>query len=194
MINMMKKTAIALATTCALSGPSLAAPETFVGDLQLVPYNYCPRGTLEAAGQLLQINNHQSLFALYGNMYGGNGRTTFGLPDLRGRVAVGVAQGQNNFGTRFGTETVTLVPQNLPSHNHRVNTGSPNASPNPAGAAVSDLPAGVNAFSQSTTPNGNTMNNAVIGTTGGNIPFSVVAPSLAMKWCVTVQGVFPPRN
>ncbi|MEL6202628.1 MAG: tail fiber protein [Pseudomonadota bacterium] len=186
--------------TCALSGALLlsvsaqAAPDTFIGDLQLTPYNFCPEGTLEAAGQLLNTSTNPALFALLGSNYGGNGRTTFALPDLRGRIAIGVAQGAGNYGARSGQERVTLTVPNLPPHNHRINTGTPNAVVSPNAAGVSELPAGVNAFSQSTTPNGSTMNRAVIGHTGNNIPFPVIAPTLAMKWCITVRGQFPPRS
>lgn len=93
--------------------PAKAGPEPFIGELMLVPYNFCPRNYTEAAGQLLPIGNYQALFSLVGTTYGGDGRTTFGLPDLRGRVPVGFGQGPGlspvKLGEKAGSETATLT-------------------------------------------------------------------------------------
>ena len=194
MLKALTRLTVAASAAAALTGAGQAAPDTFLGDLQLTPYNFCPRGTMEAAGQLLPINQYQAMFSLYGTMYGGDGRTTFALPDLRGRTAVGGGSGQANYGTRTGAEQVTLNVNHLPAHKHRINTGTQGTATGPAGGSITELPAGVDVFSVPATPNGNHMNNAMIGNTGGGQSFFVISPTLAMKWCITTQGTFPPRN
>src|SRR5437763_7664725 len=98
--------------------------EPFLGQLMLVPYNFAPRGWAFAAGQLLPISQNTALFSLLGTFYGGNGQSTFALPDLRGRVPIGFGQGpglQNYVqGEVAGSETVTLISSEMPQHNHAV--------------------------------------------------------------------------
>ncbi|WP_300531959.1 tail fiber protein [Maricaulis sp.] len=193
MLKALTRLSVAAGAAATLAGAAQAAPGTFLGDIQLEGFNFCPRGTLEAAGQLLPINQNQALFSLYGTTYGGDGRTTFALPDLRGRVAVGYGAGPR-LGTRTGEETRTLTVANMPAHNHRVNTGTSGVVTNPTNASITELPVGVDVFSVPANPTGSTMNSAMIANTGGGQAFDIIMPTLAMKWCVTTQGTFPPRN
>src|SRR5919199_4214759 len=96
--------------------------EPFLGEIFIVPYNFAPRGFAFCAGQILPIAQNTALFSLLGTTYGGNGQTTFGLPDLRGRVPVSSGQGPGlspySLGEQGGVETVTLISQQMPQHNH----------------------------------------------------------------------------
>ena len=101
--------------TATLAAPSAqAGPDEYLGEILTVGFNFCPRGTLEADGRLLPISQNTALFSLLGTMYGGDGRTTFALPDLRGRVVVGAGQGpgltERRLGERGGVETDVAAP------------------------------------------------------------------------------------
>ena len=101
-----------------------AAP--FLGDIMTVGFNFCPRGWADADGRLLPIASYSALFSLYGTTYGGDGRTTFGIPDLRSRFAMGQGSGlgltPRRQGQKFGSESVIMTTQNMPTHNHLINT------------------------------------------------------------------------
>src|SRR5215211_4319727 len=98
--------------------------EPFIGQIMLVPYNFAPRGWAFCAGQILPIAQNTALFSLLGTTFGGNGQTTFALPDLRGRAPIGQGQGPGlsniSLGEAAGTETVTLLSTNMPAHSHTV--------------------------------------------------------------------------
>ena len=130
--------AVALAATTT----AVSAQERWIGEITLVGFNFCPRGTVPAQGQLLPIAQNQALFALYGTLYGGDGRTNFALPDLRGRVPVGSGQGQGlsniQQGARGGAETHTQTVQELANHTHATTvtingTTAQGSSPTPVG-------------------------------------------------------------
>ena len=165
--------------------------EPFLGQLMCVGFNFAPRGWALCQGQLLQISTNTALFSLLGTMYGGDGRTTFGLPDLRGRVSLSFGQGpglQNyDQGQAGGVETVTLITSQIPAHNHSVgcNGGDANdASPANAFPATG---------SYNTAPNA-TMNPNMIGMTGGGQPHENREPFLVLNWIIALQGIFPSRN
>lgn len=118
-----------------------AQTEPFIGQVIYVGFNFCPRGWAPANGQLLPIAQNTALFSLYGTFYGGDGRTTFGLPDLRGRAVVsnGQAPGLHNYrmGEKFGAELVTLNTQQMPTHNHPGNaSGTTSATATMTGTAT----------------------------------------------------------
>jgi microcystin-dependent protein len=191
----------AAAVTAALSAAPAAyaqAQDMYLGQLTLVPYSYCPRGWTEANGQIMSIAANTALFALLGTTYGGNGQSTFGLPDLRGRVPVHVGQGPGlpnvDLGEVFGTPTTTLTISNLPQHNHSLNAsaGAPNTG-EPSGSALATFSGGANVYDNSGAPV-KTLKANSIGFTGSNIPFDQHQPSLGLRWCIALSGVFPPRN
>ncbi len=201
----MRKTVLALAATLAAGGAH--AQDNYIGEIMLVGFNFCPRGTTEANGQLLPISQFTALFSLYGTIYGGDGRTTFALPDLRGRVPVHVGQGPglSNYlpGQRGGVEAQTLTSQQMPPHQHGVTvtlngTTAPASSPSPAG----NLPAlSTGASLYGTIPSGGSpaaMNAAGASVTennaGGGQPVSTVQPYLALRYCIVLNGLFPPRS
>lgn len=184
-----------------------AGAEPFLGEIMLTGYTFCPRGWADAAGQLLPISSNTALFSLYGTTYGGDGRTTFALPDLRGRVAVSLGQGPglSNYplGQRGGTETTTLSTAQLPPHTHPVtgqvmalsSTGSSPApagnypAVNPATAAYGPLPGG-----GSTVAMGANSVTGTAGPSGSGQPVGIVQPYVTLRYCVALQGIFPSRN
>lgn len=163
----------------------------------MVGFNFAPRGWALCNGQLLSIAQNTALFALLGVTYGGNGQTTFGLPDLRGRVPIHAGQGPGLSpyaqGQSTGSETVTLLANQIPSHNHGVNCstdGGNQASPAGGFPAVESTGTSMN---YATSSNG-AMNPAVTGNTGGNQPHSNIQPSLCVNFVIALQGIFPSRN
>ena len=198
--------AIVLGSTSAPT--PAAAQENYLGELRLFGMNWCPRMWTPAEGQLIPINQNQSLYSLFGTFYGGDGRTTFALPDLRGRSSIGFGQGTglSNYpiGQKGGSETITMTVDNLPSHTHgATTTATLNAT---ADTGNTDTPGNtvVLANARGTDIYGTGANGAVfrndaitanttLDTSGGQ-PKSQRGPYLAMKWCVALQGIFPPRN
>lgn len=166
--------------------------EVFIGQIQPFAFGITPKGWAQCAGQLLSIAQNQALFSLLGTTYGGNGTTTFGLPDLRGRVSAGQGQGSglSNYpiGMMTGTETVTLTSNQLPQHGHAIagSTGAANLD-SPSGAVMASQAWSPSAPNQATNP----LN--VLGA-GGNAPHPNTQPTLAVNWCISLQGIFPSRN
>lgn len=189
-----------LAIAAVFAGVSWATPvtaqadEPMIGEIKAVAFNFCPRGWAEADGQLLAIASHQALFSLLGTQYGGDGRTTFGLPDLRGRSMVGVGRGPSlshiNQGQRGGSEFHTLNHGELPAHNH----GAPVLLDTSNGQA-SESASGTVSLQPLTE---DSLDNFVIGKntadTGGSQPFNNRDPYLGMLHCVAKSGVFPSRE
>jgi microcystin-dependent protein len=191
----------AILTTFSVSAPKPAAAQAdpFLGQLALVGFNFCPRGWSSAEGQLLSIAQNNALFALLGTIYGGDGRTTFALPDLRGRspIGIGTGPGLTSFreGQRGGTETTTLTVANMPSHSHDVH--ATNVLGDKGGPGGKFLASGVGTAGlkrYNFGPPNKIMNSAMIGNTGGGQSFENRDPYLAMRWCIATQGVFPSRN
>ena len=170
--------------------------EPFVGEIKLVPYNFAPRGWALCNGQIIAISQNTALFSLLGTMYGGNGISTFALPDLRGRVAVGVGQGPglSNYdqGQVAGVETVTLNQTQMPAHVHTVRVSSTTAtSMTPIGNHLAVATAATkNAYAP--TPAG-TMAADEISNAGGSFPHTNHQPYLTLNYIIALQGVFPPR-
>ncbi|MDQ2088327.1 phage tail protein [Marimonas arenosa] len=182
-----------------------AGTDAYIGELMLVGYNFCPRATLEAAGQLLAISQNTALFSLLGTTFGGDGRTTFGLPDLRGRTAIGYGAGPGlgnySWGQRGGAESFTMATQQMPSHNHMVNAvgegGDKGGPGNDYLSIVAPVPADPNATKYSAYHDGppdRQMDPGMVSNNGGSQPVTHRGPYLAMKWCIVTQGIFPSRN
>jgi len=166
--------------------------EPFLGQLLCAGFNYAPKGWALCQGQLMSIAQNSALFSLLGTTYGGDGRVTFGLPDLRGRAPIGFGQGPglSNYaqGEMAGVESVTLISQQMPAHNHAVAC----ASGDPADTSpVNTVPAGGGSYS---TAGNAAMNNAMISLTGGNQPHENRQPYVTMNWVIALAGIFPSRS
>ncbi|MDO7851421.1 phage tail protein [Hymenobacter convexus] len=181
--------------------------DPFLGEIRIMPYGggYLPRGWARCDGSLLPINQNTALFSLLGTFYGGNGQTTFALPDLRGRAAVGMGQGPGlssyQIGDRVGTESQSLLQTELPAHTHSLGTvalpvSSANASvASPAGAVFAKEPDS-NAFG-SGTANGTMAAGVLNGTTnsvGGAQTHENRMPFLVLDYFIATAGVFPARQ
>lgn len=169
--------------------------EPFLGMIIIVPYNFAPRGWAFCSGQILPISQNTALFSLIGTTFGGNGQTTFALPDLRGRWpnSSGQGPGLSNYdlGQVGGSESTTLTVNNLAAHNHTVAASALDAdSGKPAGRFLG-VSSATNFLSNS---DGTLMNAIMIGNTGGNQPFSILQPYLTLNYCIALEGIFPSRN
>lgn len=178
--------------------------DAFLGEIRLMGFGITPKGWLPCAGQLLSLVQNQALFSLLGTTYGGDGRTTFGLPDLRGRAIVGTGQapGLQTYlqGQRAGTESVTLSLDQMPNHGHtvsaglRASTGPDSNSPsNTYPAATED---GSGAYSTGA-PNATMSPGIITGTTtatGGNQPHENRQPVMALNYCIAITGYYPSRG
>ena len=165
----------------------------YIGEIIPVPYNFAPRGWAFCLGQLLPINQNQALFSLLGTTYGGNGQTTFALPDLRGRVAVSSGQGPglSNFdlGERAGTESISLSVNEMPAHSHSVNAAGLATSPSP----VSNLPAVQKGHQIYAPAPGSALATDTIQPRGASQPHNNMQPYLCVNYVIALQGAFPPH-
>ena len=172
--------------------------EPFVGEITLGGWNFAPRGWAFCHGQLLAIAQNSALFSLLGTTFGGDGRTTFSLPDTRGRCVVGAGQGpgltDRRIGQKSGNETTTLTEANLPSHSHRVN--ATNAIGNLTGPGT-DFLAKSEQTGQRIYHNGpptQQMDPGMIANTGGNTSFNNMQPYLVMNYVIALVGIYPSRS
>ena len=174
--------------------------DSMIGSIVMFAGNFAPRNYALCQGQLLPIAQNAALFSILGTTYGGDGRTNFALPDLRGRDPIGQGSGPElspiNIGQHAGTPSVTLVNSNLPMHTHPLNcdnTGS--GSPAPSGHLMGrsgDRTKTLPVYS-SASPNA-TMSPATCGVAGGNQPFRNADPYLGINFIICTQGIFPSRN
>jgi len=194
-----------LLTAAAVAAAGIVVPASaqdwYLGEIQKVPFTFCPAGTLEANGQLVSIANYNALYALYGTTYGGDGVTTFGMPDLRGRFQMHLGQGPGlsprTLGQQGGTETNTMTLATMPKHEHIALMKATSAAGNtttPVGNAFATTPA--NKYVTGVTPVASLMERGsiVTGNTGGNQPYSIIPPVLTIRHCVLWTGIFPSQN
>ncbi|MFC4778171.1 phage tail protein [Paenibacillus sp. GCM10023252] len=163
--------------------------DPFIGELKVFPIGFTPKNWAPCNGQLLAINTNQALFSLLGVTYGGDGVTTFALPNLRGRVPIHTSP-TTPLGMLSGEENHTLTESELQIHGHMVN-----ASSSPASAAE---PAG-QVWAHATSPYGLsadtvTMNPSAVQNAGGGQPHSNMQPYLGLQFCIALQGIYPSRN
>ena len=189
----------ALLGTSILAAPSaMAQSEPFVGQITPFANTFCPRGWQEANGAILAIAQHDALFSLFGTMYGGDGRTSFGIPDLRGRMAVGQGQApglsMRTQGSRFGADTVTFTGTQIPAHSHsfRVSSSAPNQA-SIGNATLATFPVTRPAYAVGTNMT-QALNTNAIYATGGSQPTNIQQPFNTVRWCVAMVGTYPSRN
>jgi microcystin-dependent protein len=168
----------------------------FVGEVRAFPFNFPPKGWAFCNGQLLPLSQNTALFSLLGTVYGGDGKSTFALPDLQGNIPISQGQGaglQDYFiGQSSGSETVTLLLTELPQHIHNLMADSDNGpdNGNPANAALSQ-PAAI--YSSATTPITQFAFQS-LSPQGGSLPHNNMMPYLTLNFCIALQGVYPARS
>ena len=172
----------------------------FIGQITMFGGNFAPRGWALCDGQLLPINSYSALFSILGTTYGGDGRTTFALPDLRGRVAVHPGSGPGlsayRLGQKGGVETVTLTTSEIPAHSHALNINSSNGNTSNGTDAV------IAGYGTSAPPVGNftnagansTASSSSIANAGGSQGHSNVQPFGCVEFIIALEGIFPSRS
>jgi|TARA_R110001606_G_scaffold10898_2_gene47026 microcystin-dependent protein len=200
-LKLLAASAVAIAATFTVTAPAHAQADPLLGQMMLFGGNFCPRGWGDASGALIAISSNSALFSLLGTMYGGDGRTTFALPDLRGRAPISIGNGPGLptypiQGAKGGSTSFTLTNATMPSHNHvgtmrASNLPGDTANPNNNSLATT----GSTTIYHTGAPAVNMdVGTVVIGNTGSNLAVNKLSPYLVMRWCVAMQGVFPSRN
>lgn len=195
---MKKSIFISISFICFCWTVKTAAQDSYIGEIRMFAGNFAPRGWAFCDGQLLPINQHQALYSILGTTYGGDGSTTFALPDFRGRLPVQQGQGSgltnHPLGQKFGQETVTLTNLNVPAHTHPIygviETGTVS---NPVG----NYPANTQTQDPEYATSGTRvlMNTAVVGqNVSANQPVNNRQPSLGIHYIICVIGIYPSRN
>ena len=164
--------------------------EPFLSEIKIVSFNFPPKGWALCNGQFLPINQNQALFALLGTTYGGNGQTTFALPNLRGRVPIHF-DSSHNLGEAAGSTSVTVNIQQLPTHLHSLQaTNDAGTLDAPAGAFLAKAPISAYESPNSLSP----MNPGTVSSLGGSQPHNNMMPYLVLNFIIALQGIFPSRN
>lgn len=171
--------------------------DPFVAEIRIVPFNFAPKGWALCDGQILPISQNTALFSLLGTTYGGDGKSTFALPDLQGSAAMGTGQGpglsERFLGEQGGSQTVTLLQTEIPSHAHtmQATTFPASASLASTGAAIARSGGG-SAYAPAGGPAA-LMSPQTLAPAGGDQPHNNMMPYLTMYFIIALQGVFPPR-
>jgi microcystin-dependent protein len=192
--------ATALLAGTAIAASPAAAQQRLVGQILMIAGSKCPDNTMEANGQLLAISQFLTLYQLYGTTYGGDGHTTFALPDLRGRAAIGIGQGTNLpdyvLGQPAGVAQLQLGSEQLAPHDHAVAAMATDATSDTGDPAGASLAVTLAPIYNRSDPLAATMATGSIATatTGGGKPFNIESPYLAMRYCVVYAGIVPARS
>ena len=171
--------------------------DPFVAEIRIFPFNFAPRGWATCNGQILPISQNTALFSLLGTTYGGNGKTTFALPNLQGNAPMHPGQGpglsQHDLGETGGVQTVTLLESEMAIHNHSVAVTTEDGEFKTPGPNYI-LGRSIGAFAYQTSNAGlQQMAPQTLAPTGGSQPHNNMMPSLVLNFCIALQGVFPPR-
>ena len=175
--------------------------DPFVAEIRMLPFNFAPRGWAFCDGQLMPITQNTALFSLLGTYYGGDGKSTFALPDLQGRSPMHPGQGPglslHDLGETGGAETTTLLVSEIPLHAHTVGRaldalGNSLTPVDSIWAQAGSVRAAVNTYNPG--PPTGAMKSDVIQPAGGSLPHNNMQPYLTLNFCIALQGVFPPRG
>ena len=172
--------------------------DPFVAEIRIFPFNFAPKGWAFCDGQLLPISQNTALFSLLGTTYGGDGKSTFALPDMQGNAPMHPGQGPglslHDLGETGGSETVSLLESEIPSHSHGMNAQNAVTSQiaDPTGATFT-RPASGNLFTTNLSSPVN-MAPQALAPAGGDQPHNNMMPYLTLNFCIALQGVFPPRT
>lgn len=170
--------------------------EPFIGQIQIIGFNFPPRGWAFCDGQLIAISQNTALFSLLGTTFGGDGRATFGLPDLRGRIPKHARTGPGlspvQWGQKGGAENQTITTDQMPAHTHTVNanSGQPDET-DPENNYPATLTNGTEGYAETKDVK---MKADMIDSVGGNRGFSIINPFLGLYFCIAIQGTYPSRS
>jgi microcystin-dependent protein len=172
--------------------------DPFIAEIRIFPFNFAPRGWALCDGQVMSISQNTALFSLLGTTYGGDGKTTFALPDLQGRAAMHSGQGpglsSHDLGEAGGSETVSLLQSEMPAHPHNLQA---QAAPADVAIPTGAVPARVIGTTPYLPPAGGplvSMAPVALGGAGGDQPHNNMQPYLTVNFCIALQGIFPPRS
>lgn len=171
--------------------------DPFVAEIRIFPFNFAPRGWAWCDGQLMPISQNTALFSLLGTTYGGDGKSTFALPDLGGRAPMHPGQGPglslHDLGETGGSETVTLLESEIPSHSHGLMSNASVANRTaPQGNALARV-SGATPYAPAASPTA-TLSDQALAPTGGDQPHNNLQPYLTLYFNIALQGIFPPRG
>ena len=202
--HLLISTSLLLGTTIGSTQTAYAGSDAFISEVFTMGSNFCPRGSAPLEGQLLAVSSNTALFSLLGTTYGGDGRTTFGLPDARGRAIIGPGTGpglsNQRLGSRGGAEQVVLTEAQLPSHSHRAGikaAAGAATSTNPSGRAIGTTASNTFADVAGGSVPGNRFlheGTVVISPAGDSQSIPTRSPFVVVTQCITLQGIFPSRN
>ena len=171
--------------------------DPFVAEIRIFPFNFAPSGWAFCNGQLLPISQNTALFSLLGTIYGGNGQSTFGLPNLQGNAPMFWGQGPglslHDQGETGGSETVTLLESEIPAHSHTWSCS--NADSLSQGPTANKFAGGVGGIAMYAVPGAiQPMAAQALTPAGGSLPHNNMMPYLTLNFCIALQGVYPPRT
>ena len=174
--------------------------DPFVAEIRIFPFNFAPKGWAFCNGQLLPLSQNTALFSLLGTTYGGDGKSTFALPNMQGNAPMHPGQGPglslHDLGETGGSETVTLLQSEIPAHAHQMSVSSQVGLENQVNVAGTGqlfaMGDGINLYG--TANNFTQMSPNALAPAGGNQPHNNLMPYLTLNFCIALQGVFPPRT
>jgi microcystin-dependent protein len=172
--------------------------DPFVAEIRIFPFSFAPKGWAFCNGQLLPISQNTALFSLLGTTYGGNGQSTFALPDLQGSAPMHPGQGPglslHDLGETGGTDFVTLLVSEIPAHTHSMMASTQDGGDSHPQQNLLAQGIGIGQYTdQNTGPFAN-LNPIALQVAGGDLPHNNLMPYLTLSFCIALQGVFPPRT
>ena len=174
--------------------------DPFVAEIRIFPFNFAPKGWAFCDGQILPISQNTALFSLLGTTYGGDGKSNFALPDMQGNAPMHPGQGPglslHDLGETSGSETVTLLESEIPSHSHfmRAHNGDQADHQTPGPSTSLAQSANGNAYQSTTNTSLALLANTILTPAGGDQPHNNMQPYLTLNFCIALQGVYPPRT
>jgi microcystin-dependent protein len=173
--------------------------DPFVAEIRIFPFNFAPKGWAWCDGQILPLSQNTALFSLLGTTYGGDGKSNFALPDLQGRAPMHPGQGPglslHDLGETGGSETVSLLESEIPSHSHALmSQGATGNRTTPVGNSIARVSGATPYIAASPTPPLVSMSDNALAPAGGDQPHNNMQPYLTFYFCIALQGVYPPRT